>query len=84
MACEILACCQFFKDKMKGMPKSTEYIKKTLCHGEYQSCARFRTFKNLGGDNVPYDPHPDDTAEEVKNVLECIKNKKTAAIKANG
>jgi hypothetical protein len=61
---------------MKGMPKSTEYIKSTLCLGKYESCARFRIYKNLGGENVPYDLHPDDTAEEVKKILECIKNKK--------
>ena len=73
MACEILACCQFFKDKMKGMPKTAEYIKNKVCLGEYESCVRFSIYKEFGGEHIPFDLHPDDI-EEVKKVMQCLRS----------
>jgi hypothetical protein len=74
MACEILKCCQFFNDKMKGLPKTAEYIKNKICLGEYESCARFRIFKEFRGGHIPLEFHPDDT-EEVQKVMQCLHNK---------
>jgi hypothetical protein len=75
MACEILACCQFFNDKMKELPKSAEYIKNKVCLGNYESCARFRIYKEFGGEHIPFDLYPDDNYEEVKKVIQCLRNK---------
>ena len=74
MACEILACCQFFNDNMKNMPKTAEYIEKRLCLGDYVSCNRFSIYKEFGGDHIPVGLHPDD-AEEMKKVIQCLRNK---------
>ena len=75
MACEILECCQLFKDKMKELPKTADYIKTKICHGEYESCARYRIFQEFGRGHIPLELHPDDT-EEVKKVIHCLRNKK--------
>lgn len=74
MACEIVACCQFFNNKMKDMPKSADYIKSKLCLRDYESCARYRIYKECGGKSIPLDLFPDDT-EEVNNVIQCLQNK---------
>lgn len=74
MPCEILECCQFFNDKFKNMPKTADYIKNKLCFGDYESCVRFRIFKEFGGENIPDDLHPDDT-EEVEKVIKCLRSR---------
>jgi hypothetical protein len=72
--CELLACCQFFSDNMMNLPKAAEYIKNKLCLGDYESCNRFRIYKESGGTNVPpyYDPAD---ADEVKKALQCLQTK---------
>lgn len=77
MACELLDCCQFFKDKMKGLPKAAEYIKSKVCFGEYESCVRYRIYKEFGGENIPFDLHPDDI-EEVQKIIQCLRSKKSS------
>ena len=77
MACEIVECCQFFKDNMKNLPKSAEYIQNKLCYGDYESCNRYRIFQQSGGENVPFDLHPDDV-EAVKKVKQCMLKKEQA------
>jgi len=79
MACEIMACCQFFKDNMGSFPKTAEYIKQKLCLGDYESCNRFRIYKEFGGENIPPDLDPVDT-EEVKKVMQCLRNKQLSEI----
>ncbi|RII31623.1 MAG: hypothetical protein CXR30_02075 [Geobacter sp.] len=74
MACEILACCQFFNDKMKDMPNTAEYIKKKHCLGDFESCVRYRIYKEFGGDKIPLYLYPEDT-EEVSKVLKCLRYK---------
>ena len=74
MACEIMACCQFFNDNMKNMPKTAEYIKRRLCSVDYASCNRFRIYKEFGGENIPPNLDPDDT-EQVKKVIQCLRKK---------
>ena len=73
MSCELTACCQFFNDNMKNMPKTEEYIKKRLCFGDYASCNRFRIYKEFGGENIPRDFYPD--SEEVKKIIQCLQKK---------
>ena len=73
-ACEILACCQFFNDNMKSLPKSVEYIKNKLCFDDYESCNRYRIYKVFGGDSIPSYLDPTD-AEEVRKVMQCLREK---------
>jgi hypothetical protein len=74
MNCELLACCQFFNNKMKDLPKSAEYIKDKVCRGEYEGCGRYRIFKDYGEQHVPFYLQPDDT-EEVNKVIQCLRKK---------
>lgn len=74
MACELVECCQFFKDNMKELPKSAEYIRNKLCFGDYQSCNRYRIYQETGGADVPFDLHPNDV-EAVKKAAECLQKK---------
>ena len=78
MSCELMDCCQFFKDNMQGLPKTAEYIKSKLCFGEYGKCNRFRIFKEFGKDSVPYDLNPDDT-DQVKKVIRCLQNRQRSS-----
>lgn len=74
MACEIMECCQFFKDNMKNLPKTAEYVMNKLCLGDHEKCNRYRTFKELDEDDLPSDLDPND-AEEVKKVMLCLRSK---------
>ena len=73
MACELLACCQFFNDNMNNMPRTEEYIKKRLCFGDYESCNRFKIYKGLGGEDIPREFDPD--AQEVEKIINCLRKK---------
>lgn len=75
MACEILTCCQFFKDNMSAFPETSEYIKQKLCLGDYESCNRFKIYKEFGGEDIPADLDPYDI-EEVKKAVPCLRNKR--------
>ena len=74
MACELLDCCQFFNDNMKEMPKAANFIKEKLCAGNYETCNRFKIYKEFGANEIPSDLDPDDT-EQVKKVLQCLRKK---------
>lgn len=71
MPCDLTEACQFFKDNMKDLPKAAEYIKNKLCFGDYESCSRFRMYREYGGENIPPYLNPDDT-EEVKKAARCL------------
>ena len=73
MECELLACCQFFNDTMKNMPKAEDYIKKRLCFADYASCNRFKIYKESGGESISRDFDPD--SEEVEKVIRCLRKK---------
>lgn len=75
MPCDVLECCQFFDQKMKGLPKTAEYIKNKVCLGDYESCARRGILKEFERGIIPLELHPDDT-EEVQQVLQCLSMKK--------
>ncbi len=74
MPCELTSYCQFFNDNMKSMPKAASYIKEKICFGDYESCNRYRIFKEFGGVKIPSDLDPSDS-EAVKKVLICMGKK---------
>ncbi len=73
MVCELLACCQFFVDKMKNMPKTEDYIKKRLCFDDYASCNRYMIYKEYGKDSIPHDFDTD--YEEVEKIIRCLRGR---------
>lgn len=74
MACELMACCQFFTDKMESFPKTADYIKQKQCLGDYTVCNRYKIYKEFGGENLPPDLNPDDS-EEVTKIMQCLRKK---------
>ncbi|RII29050.1 MAG: hypothetical protein CXR31_04050 [Geobacter sp.] len=82
MACELLACCQFFNDNMKNLPKTAEYIKEKLCFADFASCIRFRIYKEFDGVNIPPGLDPLDV-EEVEKVIACLRKKQESEGKAS-
>jgi hypothetical protein len=53
MACEKRHNCEFFSEIMVNMPKSSNYIKEKYCLGHYESCARYRIYKEFGEELIP-------------------------------
>ena len=82
MACELLACCQFFYDNMKNMPKAEYYLKKRLCFGDFESCKRYMIYKESGGENMPLDFDPD--SEEVVKIIQCQRQKQHNQLSQTG
>ncbi|TSK07330.1 MAG: hypothetical protein FPO08_12040 [Geobacter sp.] len=74
MACELVECCQFFKDNMKDLPKAAEYIQNKLCFGDYQSCNRYQIYKENSGENAPFELCSDDQ-DAVRKVKQCMLKK---------
>jgi hypothetical protein len=72
MTCELMKCCRFFKDSMKNLPRTAEYIQHKLCLGDFEACNRYRAYKQLGKGKIPYDLCPFE-ADEIKKVMECLK-----------
>ena len=79
MACELMAYCQFFNDKMKSFPKTAEYIKQKQCLGNFTVCNRFKIYKEFGGESIPPGLDPDDT-EEVNKVIQCLRKKQVSEV----
>ena len=73
--CEIFACCQFFSDNMRNLPKSAEYIKNKLCLDDYESCNRYRIYKAFDGEDKNRSYLDPADAEEVKKVIQCLGKK---------
>ncbi|MBU5638443.1 hypothetical protein KOM00_17085 [Geomonas sp. Red69] len=73
MACELVECCQFFKDNMKDLPKAAQYIQSKLCFGDYQSCNRYQIYRQTG-EHLPFELFPDDQ-EAIKKVKQCMRKK---------
>lgn len=80
MICELVEYCQFFNDKMKDMPKSADYIKSRFCLGDHESCARFKIYKEYGGEPVPLGMFPNDN-EEVNKIIRFLQNKPPSELK---
>ena len=77
MPCDLIEGCQFFSDNMKNLPKAAEYIKTKLCLGDYQSCNRFRIYREYGGENIPPYLDPADVEQVLKAAL-CLRKKHDA------
>ncbi|MBN2081151.1 hypothetical protein JW859_02970 [bacterium] len=56
--CECLAKCPFFNDKMQGMDGTATMVKRRYCLDNYENCARYIVFKQLGREKVPADLFP--------------------------
>ena len=63
---------------MKNMPKAENYIKKRLCFGDYASCNRYKIYKEYSGENILRDFDPD--SEEVKKIIQCLRQKQLYSI----
>ena len=75
MTCELLACCQFFKDKMNGLPNAADYIKKKLCLDDYHSCKRYQAYLGMGEGGAAMICFSDDV-EDAKKAMNCLHNRK--------
>jgi hypothetical protein len=75
--CVCMSGCPFFNDRMGGLPATASLYKKTYClGGEFDKCARYMVFKELGKSSVPADLIP----TQVERAKELItSNKKSAA-----
>lgn len=75
MACELVDCCQFFKDNMKDLPKAAEYIQNKLCFGDYQNCNRYQIYKRTPCDDAPFELQCDDR-DAIRKVQNCMLKKR--------
>lgn len=57
-ACERLATCIFFQDRMADMPLKASALKERYCRGDFRACARHRVLMALGPGHVPDDLFP--------------------------
>ena len=57
-ACELLAACPFFNDRMKPTDGLGALYKNQYCLGDNSNCARYVVFRNLGRAFVPEDLYP--------------------------
>jgi len=72
--CECLAGCVFFNDKMiVELPVVADAMKRRLCRGDCQQCARFQVMKGIGRENVPADLIPNQTERVAEIVAEFKK-----------
>lgn len=56
--CECLDWCPFFNDKLENMPALSEFYKQKYCTVDYNKCARYMVFKDLGKEKVQNDLFP--------------------------
>ena len=76
MPCELLACCQFFKDKMNDLPKSADYIRKKLCLDDYKSCKRYQAYVSMGKEQASLISFSDEV-EDAKKAMNCLHNSRS-------
>ncbi len=71
--CENLAGCPFFNSRMANMPVTAEMIKRKLCKGDFNNCARYIVSKAVGKEYVPLNLFPNqlDRAEEIINEVKA-------------
>jgi hypothetical protein len=52
---------------MQGMDAIKEMLKKNLCRGDFDSCARYMVFRAKGRESVPSDLYPNqkERAQEI-------------------
>ena len=59
--CDRLATCLFFNDRLENMPAIAAFLKTRYCHGDFETCARFRVAAKLGSTGVPDTLFPQDS-----------------------
>jgi hypothetical protein len=72
MSCALTENCIFFNDKMANMPSMAKMYKERYCGGDFEACARYRVFKDVGRENVPRDLYPNE-ANRVDDVISQAK-----------
>ncbi len=58
--CNFLQGCLFITEKLGAFPHMGDALRVTLCHKDYQNCARHIIWTKLGTDAVPYNLLPSD------------------------
>ena len=58
--CDLSDTCIFFNDKMPDMPAVAGFLKEKYCHGKFDSCARFRIYREFGREHVPSSLFPNE------------------------
>ena len=56
--CELPSTCNFYNDKMRGMPATSEVMKNNYCRQKKEVCARYMVFEKLGRESVSPDLYP--------------------------
>lgn len=74
MKCDILDCCHFILEHMDNFPKTAEYLKSKLCHGDYEKCPRHRIYLGFDSEDVPFDLDLND-AENMQRIRLCLEKK---------
>ena len=66
--CINLKTCPFFNDtSIKQQSRVVERLKKYYCRDQYNDCARYKIFKEIGKEHVPLHlfPNENDEAERI-------------------
>ena len=65
--CELKATCVFLNETMCEMPAMAGIYKERYCDAGRDECARYRVFRELGREKVPYDLYPNqlDRSDEI-------------------
>lgn len=68
--CDLLSTCIFFNDKMANYPAAAEHLKKKMCLGHPDECARLMIVKAVGRPHVPADLFPNHHSRAEKIIAE--------------
>ena len=60
--------CEFYHDRLDGMPKTAEFVKMHFCHKESETCARYLYLRHNRSNQVPKDLMPQD-GDKIKDLL---------------
>jgi hypothetical protein len=71
MTCALTETCVFFNDKMANMPSMAKMYKERYCGGDFEACARYQVFKEVGRENVPRDLFPNEANRVEVTVAEA-------------
>ena len=75
MACELMSCCQLFRESLKNLPKTAAYIREKLCTADHESCNRYRAYLTFGKECTHFDLDPSACAE-VEKIIACLRAKR--------
>ncbi|MCK4910449.1 MAG: hypothetical protein KAR83_02355 [Thermodesulfovibrionales bacterium] len=65
--CRYIPECDFYHDRLDGMPATAEFMKTLFCHKQVESCARYLYQYHKETDEVPRDlmPYEKDKAQQL-------------------